>query len=136
MEIRIASKKDVKILEGILFELKKEFPTWYGVDKAEQMFDEKSKIFIILDREKCVGFADISKENGKEIFNLIYILPDYRGRKLGEKLFGYVIESSETKRIEAYVHHNNARGIKLMNKFGFKKALRQGGDFEKYILEK
>ena len=135
VEIRKARlDKDKDQLEFLLKSLKEDHRSWY-VNEVEEMFEGDSTIWLMEVDDKPIGFADLGRYEGREIFNMLFILPAYRNRGLGTRLASYVIQHSKNDVVYGYVHHANVPALKILMKLGFR-VDDDGGEFIRYVLRK
>ena len=78
---------------------------------------------VALDGKKVVGWADLRPHDGdlaKHVGVLgMGLLPDYRGRGIGKRLLGELLERSPFERVELSVFADNTVAISLYEKAGF-----------------
>lgn len=93
----------------------------------ELMYNSGSMILIVEDGEEIVGFLEAERGFANRIKHSVYIviglLKEYRGKKLGVKLFEEIekwARESEIKRIELTVMIHNEGAVKLYERMGFK----------------
>ncbi|MCT4662201.1 MAG: GNAT family N-acetyltransferase [Tissierellales bacterium] len=93
----------------------------------ESMYNSGSMILIVEDGEEIVGFLEAERGFANRIKHSVYIviglLKEYRGKKLGVKLFEEIekwARESEIKRIELTVMIHNEGAVKLYERMGFK----------------
>ena len=97
------------------------------IDRITSMSGSNGTIFLIEDENKIGGFLAAQRGGTNRIRHSAYIvigmLKEYRGKKLGTKLFEelqkWVAENNIT-RLELTVVKNNEAAIKLYEKAGFK----------------
>lgn len=96
-------------------------------DRIASMSGSNGTIFLIEDENKIGGFLAAQRGGTNRIRHSAYIvigmLKEYRGKKLGTKLFEelqkWAVENNIT-RLELTVVNNNEAAIKLYEKAGFK----------------
>ncbi|GKX28853.1 N-acetyltransferase [Vallitalea longa] len=92
-----------------------------------KMNETKSLILIVEDNKKIVGFLSAERGFANRIKHSAYIviglLKEYRGKRMGVKLFAKMEEwalESDIKRLELTVMVDNESAIHLYKKMGFK----------------
>jgi L-amino acid N-acyltransferase YncA len=138
MEIRLADKKDLKDIMGILN---------YSIINENARFDEKPfdydeindwykihtdsyPVFVAVIDDVVAGWACVGPFSAKSAFrytveNSLYIHQDYRGMGIGKVLLDKTIKESKAlgyHSILALITGNNKISIKLHERFGFKSA--------------
>lgn len=82
-----------------------------------------TKYFIYLEKSNIIGFVNYYDMYERfEIAN-IYVLPEYRNKKIGSKLIEYVIKLGESQNIENItleVKEDNVYAIRLYRNYNFK----------------
>ena len=72
-----------------------------------------------------VGYLSIKKNNNDLFLSKIYLLKEFRGKKIGKTAFNFIENKARTyqcKTISLTVNKNNANTIKAYEKSGFKKT--------------
>lgn len=91
--------------------------------------DPFSKFIIYLENNEIVGFLDYSVIYERAEINYIFVVENYRGKKIASKLLEFMIESCKIcENITLEVRKSNIVAISLYKKFGFK----EGATREKY----
>ncbi len=97
------------------------------VEKARQRIIESKagqKTFVAKDSEKVVGFCSVRKEPEFNQLKAIYVLPEYQGRGVGQKLWVQTLEffSDNKNEIIVQVATYNRQAIDFYKKLGFKET--------------
>ena len=89
--------------------------------ETEILENKHAHYFVVVENEKVIGFVGIWIVHEDAQITNIAIHPDYRGNKIGEKLFGfavsYVIQQG-AERLSLEVRVTNTVAQKLYRKFG------------------
>lgn len=88
---------------------------------TEIVDNDHAYYFVIEVNEKIVGYVGVWIVVDDAQITNIAILPEYRGMKLGEKLFGFVmhlLQSLNVSRLSLEVRVSNIPAQKLYRKFG------------------
>lgn len=114
---------DVEIVEKACFAI-----PWSRESFWKEASNENTLYLLALDGERVIGYAGcwISFEEC-QVTN-VAVLPEYRGRQVGTKLFGALIEAVKEKGVTAMtleVRPSNAPARALYARYGFKDAGRR-----------
>lgn len=126
-------KKDVKNLmkkfyktDGVLHDINENY-----IDNTMTLLDSNSElieVILVLNSDKVVGYSLLSNTYSSECGGLavwideIYVLDEYRGKKLSNKIFDYIIENyKNASRFRLEAVENNEIAISLFKKYGFEK---------------
>lgn len=114
---------DVEIVEKACFAI-----PWSRESFWKEASNENTLYLLALDGERVIGYAGcwISFEEC-QITN-VAVLPEYRGQRVGTKLFGAMIEAVKEKGVTAMtleVRPSNAPARALYARYGFKDAGRR-----------
>lgn len=89
----------------------------------QEILDNKHAHYFVLQLEKeIVGYIGIWIVFEEAQITNVAIRPEYRGKQLGEKLFGYTMQyamSMGAERVSLEVRQSNIPAQKLYRKFGF-----------------
>nr|WP_249871593.1 ribosomal protein S18-alanine N-acetyltransferase [Oceanobacillus saliphilus] len=89
----------------------------------QELIDNKHAHYFVLELDGTVaGYIGIWIVLDDAQITNIAVMPDYRGHKLGEKLFGYTVQYAlemGVKRLSLEVRQSNIPAQKLYGKFGF-----------------
>jgi ribosomal protein S18 acetylase RimI-like enzyme len=92
-------------------------------EAMQKHVEEGYEYYIIKYGNNNVGYLSV-KQNSDELFlSKIYILKDFRGKKIGKSAFNYIenkAKSYKCKSISLTVNKNNSNTIKAYEKSGFK----------------
>ncbi|PIA80375.1 GNAT family N-acetyltransferase [Gaetbulibacter sp. 4G1] len=89
---------------------------------SKQVEDEGFEYFILRYDKTPVGYISIRKEEGKLFLSKIYVLSEYRGKKIGKTAMQFIEEKAKAyglKTIMLTVNKNNTNSIKAYEKLGF-----------------
>lgn len=85
--------------------------------------DPFSKFIVYLEDTKIIGFLNYSVIYERAEINYIFVLEDYRGKKVASKMLNYMISSCKIcDNITLEVRKSNSIAISLYKKFGFKEV--------------
>ncbi|MGJ9458539.1 ribosomal protein S18-alanine N-acetyltransferase [Oceanobacillus sp. CF4.6] len=88
----------------------------------QELIDNKHAHYFVMELDdKIVGYIGIWIVIDDAQITNVAILPDYRGNKLGEKLFGYTVQYAVkmgVKRLSLEVRESNSPAQGLYKKFG------------------
>jgi ribosomal-protein-alanine N-acetyltransferase len=123
-------------LEGVLLVEKATFSTPWSKDifYKEITENEYAHYFVMILDEKIIGYVGVWVVADDAQITNIAILPGYRGKKLGEKLFRYTIQKlifMGVSRLSLEVRESNIAAQKLYCKFG----LVPGGIRKNYYVD-
>ncbi len=109
-----------------------------GIDQVEYMLNKfqtaeviESQIsngyeyYLILKKEKLVGYLSIKKDNDSLFLSKLYILLKLRGHGLGKMAMDFIENHAKTKgcdKIKLTVNKYNTNSIKVYEKIGFTKT--------------
>lgn len=103
----------------------------FALEKLEnELKNPNSEFYFAKDNEKVVGYLKVNfgdsqtelKDNSALEIERIYVLKDYHGKKVGQKLYEKAIEIAKEKAMEYVwlgVWEENHRAIKFYQKNGF-----------------
>lgn len=96
---------------------------YQSVESMKNQIKNGSSYYIIYYNKKSVGYLSFSK--GKDVLFLskIYVLHDFRGKKIGKKAMLFVEDKTQEfglSKIHLGVNKYNTSAIKTYKKFGFK----------------
>lgn len=161
--IRKASVKDWKKFKEIRLDALRNNPEAFGSAYEEEVnrtdnrwknsLRNKNKVvFLALDKEIPVGLSKIAYESAIKMNHLahiysVYVKPEYRGRKISNRLIKSVLADAKNKKIIKKVKLNvvtkQLPAINLYKKFGFKilaklsKEVKVGKKYyDEYMMEK
>lgn len=116
---------------------------------AEAIFNQVEKegfeYFVLIYKEVPVGYISIRKEDDKLFLSKIYVLSDYRGKKIGKTAMQFIEEKAKSyhlKTVMLTVNKNNTNSIKAYEKLGFVnvralvKGIGNGFVMDDYQMEK
>ncbi|TJY36061.1 GNAT family N-acetyltransferase [Pontimicrobium aquaticum] len=92
-------------------------------EAMQQQAKEGYQYYIIKYENENVGYLSIKKNNDDLFLSKIYLLKDYRGKKIGKTAFNFIEEKAkehQCKTISLTVNKNNKDAIKAYEKIGFK----------------
>jgi len=100
-------------------------------DAASALFDKIAPIYregrfaiwLVEENGAPIGHAELKPRSGEDGLELVYFLaPEAQGRGLGTELVTELARHglTETKRLLATVHPDNARSVKVLEKAGFR----------------
>ncbi|AUP81126.1 GNAT family N-acetyltransferase [Flavivirga eckloniae] len=78
--------------------------------------------FLIIYEDEFVGYLSIKKEVNALFLSKIYVLSNYRGKKIGKAAMAFIVEKAKSyqlKSIRLTVNINNTGSIKAYEKLGF-----------------
>ena len=84
--------------------------------------NEHAYYFVMLLDEEIIGYAGVWVVLDDAQITNIAVLPEYRGKKLGEKLFRYMMQKlimMDVIRLSLEVRESNIAAQKMYRKFGF-----------------
>ncbi|MFH2106851.1 MAG: GNAT family N-acetyltransferase [Candidatus Micrarchaeota archaeon] len=110
MEIRIISETEILDVLKLIAKL---FPKAYPVLK------ENDQIYVAIEGEKIIGFLHMTEKEDKILLNGIGIVEEYRGKHVGTKLMGHLIDEAKDRPIYLKVTEKNFIAQALYEKFGF-----------------
>lgn len=85
--------------------------------------DPFSKFIIYLENNEIVGFLDYSVIYERAEINYIFVVENYRGKKIASKLLEHMIQSCKIcNNITLEVRKSNSIAISLYKKYGFKEV--------------
>ena len=86
-----------------------------------------NNVLIYKEDNKILGFLDYSVMYERGEINYIFVLEEYRGKKIASKLLEYMINNNDLDEISLEVNEQNINAIKLYQKYGFKEvSIRKG----------
>lgn len=84
-------------------------------------------ILVYKDNNKILGFLDYSIMYERAEINYIFVIKEYRNKKIASKLLDYMLNNNDFDQITLEVNINNINAIKLYQKYGFKEVnIRKG----------
>ncbi len=89
---------------------------------SKQVEDEGFEYFILTYDKIPVGYISIRKDEDKLFLSKIYVLSEYRGKKIGKTAMQFIEEKTKAydlKTIMLTVNKNNTDSIKAYEKLGF-----------------
>ncbi len=89
---------------------------------AKQIGDDGFEYFILSYEKQAVGYISIKKEETQLFLSKIYVLSDFRGKKIGKTAMQFIENKAkeyELKTIMLTVNKNNTNTIKAYEKLGF-----------------
>ena len=89
---------------------------------AKQIEDDGFEYFILTFETTPVGYISIKKEKDSLFLSKIYVLSDYRGKKIGKTAMQFIEDKAKTyhlKTIMLIVNKDNINSIKAYEKLGF-----------------
>jgi ribosomal protein S18 acetylase RimI-like enzyme len=87
-------------------------------ETQDYLIDGAARVVGLYDGGKQIGFARAWTDGVSFVYLAdVYVLEDYRGRKLGEALVRFMIEDSEYANVRWLLHTTNMHA--LYRKFGF-----------------
>ena len=89
---------------------------------SKQVEDEGFEYFILTYDKTPVGYISIRKDEDKLFLSKIYVLSEYRGKKIGKTAMQFIEEKTKVydlKTIMLTVNKNNTDSIKAYEKLGF-----------------
>jgi GNAT superfamily N-acetyltransferase len=87
-------------------------------DIQERLIDEAARVVGLYDGDRQIGFARASSDGAAYVYLAdVYVLPEFRGRGLGQALVREMIEGSPLSRLKWILHTRDAHD--LYRKFGF-----------------
>lgn len=106
--------------------------TFFGLENSSviesSLSSETLDYYVLLDREKVVGFYECSVVlDEAELFD-IAVKEEYQGKKLSNVLMNHLIENCRHRQVRTIfleVNINNIKAINLYAKFGFKEYSRR-----------
>lgn len=155
--IKLSKERWEEFRDLRLFALKNEkfsFLTTFNEESKKDSVDWQRKLnstFFAESSGKLIGMASyafLDKERAKHICNIfaVYLLPEFRGQGIAQKLFDKIIDDckkNSIKKIELEVFANNISATKFYEKNGFeiigkfqKKFLIDGKYYDEFLMEK
>ncbi len=107
--------------------------------------DNGFEYFIINYKNKDVGYLSVIKENDTLFLSKIYILKNYRGRKIGKTAMQFIYDKAKNmncNKVVLTVNKHNSNTISAYEKLGFKnigsivKDIGNGFVMDDYKMEK
>ena len=92
-------------------------------EAMQQQASEGYEYYIIKHENKNVGYLSIKKNNDDLFLSKIYILKEFRGKKIGKTAFNFIEEKAKNhqcKTVSLTVNKSNTNTIKTYEKSGFK----------------
>ena len=89
---------------------------------AKQIVDEGFEYFILSFGKTPVGYIAIKKEDNALFLSKLYVLSNYRGKKIGKHAMEFIetrAREHQLKSITLTVNKNNTNSIKAYEKLGF-----------------
>ena len=112
---------------------------------SKQVEEEGFEYFILTFKKIPVGYISIKKEKNTLFLSKIYVLSDYRGKKIGKTAMVFIEEKAKTYHLQTIsltVNKNNINSIKAYKKLGFintrtlVKDIGGGFVMDDYLMEK
>ncbi len=133
MQIRKMEQADIKAVMGVD---QKSFSSPWNEEIFTHEVNENdyAHYFIVETKEKIIGYAGLWIVYEDAQITNIALLEEYRGFKIGEKLFGYVLQyaiQQGAERLSLEVRMSNIVAQNLYHKFG----LVPGGIRKKYYTD-
>ena len=87
-------------------------------ETQDRLIDEAWRVVGLYDGERQIGFCRAASDGTSFVYLAdVYVLEEYRGRRLGEELVRFMIEESEYAHVRWLLHTTNMHA--LYRKFGF-----------------
>ena len=112
---------------------------------SNQVENEGFEYFVLTYDKVPVGYISIRKEDDKLFLSKIYVLSEYRGKKLGKTAMQFIEDKAKVyglKTIILTVNKNNTNSIKAYKKLGFAnvkaivKDIGEGYVMDDYLMHK
>ncbi|MBW4360842.1 GNAT family N-acetyltransferase [Flavobacterium taihuense] len=112
VNIRTLQKEEIEVFKKMNLQFYKEIDFDYNVDEYDEIVSDfltKGEIIVAVVSNKIIGFVTyvvtnaIYAKGNFGVVNELYIVPDFRSKKLGQKLIDYVLTIAKKegwKRIE------------------------------------
>ncbi len=98
--------------------------TYQSVTAIQRQIDEENfHYFILIENKTSTGYLGIQIKEHKLILSKIYILKEYRGRKIGKQALAFVNEMARglgINQLELSVSDQNTSTIKMYERDGYK----------------
>ena|SRR3989344_6274906 len=127
MNIRKANQKDVESLEEINLIAKKDTGWWIPQNilfYKKFLKNKNNSIYLALNKNKLVGFLglEFNKERKSTWINDVYVLQEYRKKKIAKKLIQFALKDWK-KKSKSIVLLTADKNISIFEKLGFKKTM-------------
>jgi len=118
---------------------------YQSTDAIEVQVNEGFEYYIIYFEKKPVGYLAIRNETTSLFLSKIYVLANYRGKRIGKTAMQFIEEKAKMygcKTIQLTVNKNNVNSIAAYKKMDFKnsgpvvKDIGKGFIMDDYLLEK
>ncbi|WP_299549718.1 GNAT family N-acetyltransferase [Seonamhaeicola sp.] len=89
----------------------------------KEQVEKGFEYYLLFFNDVPAGYLSIKKENEALFLSKIYVVGEYRGRKIGKAAMVFVEEKAETYKLDKIrltVNINNVNSIKAYEKLGFK----------------
>lgn len=115
------------------------------VNAIATQVDNGFEYFIINYKNKGVGYLSVIKENDALFLSKIYVLKNYRGRKIGKTAMQFIYDKTKSmncNKVVLTVNKHNSNTISAYEKLGFKnigsivKDIGNGFVMDDYKMEK
>jgi len=124
-EIKSIQQKTIKYINSKDYN-KKQISAWLDYNKIKnirkRLKNKKRNIFVILDKNKIVGFGSLKIEENK--LSGLYIKHDIIGKGIGSKLLRYIESFARRKGIKRLKLYSTLTAYDFYKKKGYKKIRR------------
>ena len=127
MKVRKGNKKDVKNLEKINLIAQKDTKWWIPQNASfykKFLKNKDNAVYLAFDKDNLVGFLSLefSKERKSTSINDLYVLKEFRNKKIAKKLIQLVLKDWRI-RSKSIVLLTADRNLLIFKKLGFKKTM-------------
>lgn len=136
MLIRAAQKQELPLIQAMANSIwQSYYPAIIGQEQVDyminkfyslpsleqQMVTEKHLFYIVENNQAPVGFVSIKKEiDGSYFIPKFYINQQFASKGIGQKVFDFLIQTHNPKRLRLTVNRQNYKAINFYFKLGFK----------------
>ncbi|RLD25605.1 MAG: GNAT family N-acetyltransferase [Bacteroidetes bacterium] len=95
---------------------------YHTVSTITNRVEQGYKYFVITYEQTPVGFISIKKEKDSLFLSKIYVLKDYRGRKIGKTAMQFIYDKAKSmncNKVVLTVNKHNSSSINAYEKLGF-----------------
>lgn len=92
---------------------------------AHEMKEHNCRYYLIIEKKRPVGYLSVQPKNDMLILNNLYVLVSERGKGLGRKAIGHVLDIADQlalQKIRLRVNKASKRSISAYEKMGFVKT--------------
>jgi len=123
MTVMMVRRMNTLDIDGVLAVEQQSFTTpWSREGFVNEMNNELSYYLVMVEAGKIIGYAGMWLIVDEAHVTNVAVLPEYRGKRLGEKLMSALLEHAKNRgavRMTLEVRASNTVAQGLYNKFGF-----------------